>query len=135
LRTHEFRAWNKTDSEMYYGDRGHENRLDLFFRRTMYPGKDFVVMEFTGFYDLNGLDPSRKLWEGDVLVFNALNKPKYGVITWDLATGQWFVLNHNYPYALHLWLEWGAKYAGNARENKDLVPWWKEDQTNGSSGG
>jgi hypothetical protein len=94
--------------------------------------KEFVPIRPTGFPDING-DPERMLREGDVLVFNALGKLKYGVITWNKSRGQWALLTETSSYELYLWLEWGAKHAGDVWHNRGLVPWWKEDQTDGSN--
>lgn len=77
----------------------------------------------TGFHDING-DPSRKLWEGDVIK----TRGEYRVICFNKTYGQWMGESEHSRLGLYLLLDaYGAKYAGNIFEHHDLVPWWKEN--------
>jgi hypothetical protein len=92
--------------------------------------KETIILEFTGFFDLNGPDPSRKLWEGDVLEIEHDDSKSYAVISWS-DKGMWFgdMGFDSFAYSVYVLLrEHKAKYAGNVFENSDLVPWYKEAQ-------
>lgn len=128
------KAWDKERKEMF------EVREIDFYDKTVRIGngvillwrgfEDVVPIRPTGFHDINGADPSRKLWEGDVLEWKLYGETYYGVIVWRSEYGWWSVAdekgNHRYLYkhARHF----KAKYAGNIWEHGHLIPWWEEEK-------
>jgi hypothetical protein len=97
---------------------------------TWVPFEKITLIRPTGFHDINGPDPSRKLWEGDVLKIEHDESKSYAVISWS-DKGMWFgdMGFDSFAYSVYVLLrEHKAKYVGNVFENPDLVPWYKEAQ-------
>jgi hypothetical protein len=92
---------------------------------TWVPFEKITLIRPTGFHDINGTDPSRKLWEGDVIK----TRGEYRVIYFDETYGQWFGKGEYSKLGLYLLLDaYGAKYAGSVWTTPELVPWYKEAQ-------
>jgi hypothetical protein len=87
-------------------------------------------IHFTGFHDINGEDPTRKLWEGDIGEIEFATGKEYGVIVWDSETGAWMIRFKTGNLFLYQFFQtWSDRnagnYAGNIYETPGLVPWWK----------
>jgi hypothetical protein len=143
LRTHEYRGQKVDGEEWVYGyycfngwTEQQKHKIIPDYASALYGFEVNLetVGEFTGFYDINGSNPSRKLWEGDVLCSRIYGPGTIvfaeiiSVIIWDNHEGAWMSLSENGAKAyLSTDIEGGAVYAGNIFDHGHLVPWYRRE--------